>query len=420
MKFPTSTGPGRCRGTGLLSLQPLRRVLRRALLIAGGLALGLPCVSMAQTADDLNAIVTWGPPMVSANPSAGNRINNQTVRQIAHISAGGARVRVKFSNRWNPQPLVIGGAQVAVRTTGSAIDPGTSRTLTFSGSTSFTMPPNSELLSDWVDLTVDALSDLAVDLYLPGDTSAAGSVLSVRNGALQTNYIATAAGNNVGAQPFPTATTRGIWQFLSAIDVVQPLKKGAVVAFGDSITEGLTSTSDSNSRWPDVLARRLSQAGIQFGVANVGISGNTVTSIGSAGNPSAMARMDQEVLAHTGVTHIIVLLGINDASSMTDTAIIAALQQIVMRARTQQLKIYLGTLTPFGNASATVKARRTAINNWIRTTREIDGYIDFDAAVRNPANPEQFAPGFNNSDTLHPNNAGLAAMGNAIDLALFQ
>lgn len=397
-----------------------RRFLQRSVAVAGALAIALPAALPARAATpfDPDAVVTWSAPMVSAAPTDANRINNQTLRQIAHVSIGGSRVRIKLSNRWGTTPLDIGGAQVALRASAENIVPGSGRPLTFSGSPTFSVPAGAELLSDWVELAVPDLADLAVDIYLPGDTSATGSILTVRNGALQTNYVSI-AGNSVGAMSFPTASTRATYNFLAAIDVVAPGKRGSIVAFGDSITEGLRSTANTNQRWPDVLARRLLPS-TRMGVANQGISGNRATSGGST-NPSALSRMDRDVIVQTGATHVILLLGINDASGgVFADDIIAALQQVVIRARTQQLKIFVGTVTPFGNASDAVEARRLAVNQWIRTTPEVDGVVDFDLAIRDPANPRRMLPIYDSGDTLHPSDAGYEAMGNAVDLNLFR
>jgi len=268
---------------------------------------------------------------------------------------------------------------------------------------------------------VPDLADLAVDLYLPGDTGTVntGSPLTVFSGAMQTNYVS-AAGNFVGAASFPTTSTRLSWSFMSAIDVIAAGNRGAVVAFGDSITQGLRSTNDTNRRWPDVLAQRLVPT-MRMGVANVGISGNRVAQGGGSTNPSALARMDSDVIVQTGATHVVLLLGINDISGgLSAQDVIAALQQVVIRARTQQLKIFVGTLTPFANATDAREAIRMAVNDWIRTTPETDGVVDFDVAIRDPANPRRMLAIYDSGDTLHPNDAGYAAMGNAIDLNLFR
>ncbi|NUZ07081.1 GDSL-type esterase/lipase family protein [Piscinibacter koreensis] len=422
MKFTGSKGSGQPGQTwGLFGFDVLRRrLVQGATACVAALAIALPMGAAAQLRDgsEVDTVATWSAPIVSANPATGNRVNNQTLRQIAHISIGGTRVRVRLTNRWNPQPLTIGGAQVALRTTDNGIDGSTSRPLTFSGSSSIVIPPFSEMLSDWVDLTVPDLVDMAVDLYIPGDTSATGNVLSVFSGARQTNYLSQ-EGNFVGSTAFPQAGTRTIWQFLASIDVVAPGNRGAIVALGDSITEGFGMVTNSNGRWPDVLARRLLPAN-RLGIANVGISGNRVSVGAGSTNPSALARFDADVIARTGAKYVIVLLGINDANGGTSGEdIISALRQVAIRARAQQMKIFIATITPFGRATDVVEARRILINNWIRTTRETDGYVDFDAVIRDPANPRMMRNDLQSGDQLHPNNAGYEVMGNAIDLSLF-
>ena len=420
----TRSNAARQRGGehGVLRFDALRRrFIKGTAALAGALALAMPFAAPAQPqmGPETDSVVTWGVPIVSANPSNNNRVNNQTLRQVTRISIGGTRVRVKFSNRWNPMPLEIGGAQVAVRTTGNGIDPATSRPLTFSGNATFVMPPFSELMSDWVDLVVPDFADLTVDAYIPGDTSATGTVLSVRNGANQTNYVSS-AGNFVGSTEFPQASTRNTWTFLASIDVVAPGNQGAVIALGDSITEGLGSTLNTNGRWPDVLARRL-LPNVRVGVSNVGISGNRVAQGGGSTNPSALARFDRDVIAQTGAKWVIMLLGINDANGGTSAEdIIAAMKQVAIRARSQQMKIFIGTITPFGNGNAAVQARRATINQWIRTTREIDGFVEFDIPMRDPNNPLRLRDGLHIGDQLHPNNAGYEVMGNAVNLEILR
>jgi len=371
---------------------------------------------------DLRDVATWSAPMVSAVPSATNQINNQTLREIAHVSIGGSQARVKLSNRYGTAPLVIGGAQIALRDSGANIVAGSGRTLTFSGSPTFTIPAGAELLSDWVSFTVPPLADVAVDLYVPGDTGTVntGSPLTVFNGAMQTNYVSQ-TGNFVGTTVLPVASTRLAWSFLSAIDTRASHASGTIVAFGDSITQGLRSTNDTNRRWPDVLARRImaADAGNEKGVANVGISGNRVWVGGTSTNPSAMARVDRDALVQTGATHIIMLLGINDISGgATADQVIAALQQIADRAHSIGLKIIGGTMTPFGNATDAREVIRVTVNDWIRTTNEFDGVVDFDAALRDPANPRRMQAIYDSGDTLHPNDLGYEVMGNAVDLNL--
>lgn len=398
---------------------PWGRLHKALLALASGAILSLPALAPATAQTRDQPVVTWAAPMVSSNPTANNRIANQTLRQIAHISLGGERLRVKFSNRWGTVPLEVGGAMVALRTTEADIDPASRRALSFGGVASFSVPAGGELLSDWVDLTVADQADLAIDLYLPGDTVANASALTVRNGALQTTYLST-EGNHVGATALPVASTRLQWNFLAAVDVAASTRLPALLAFGDSITEGLRATVNTNRRWPDVLAGRLLPTR-RMGVANLGISGNRVWTGGGATNPSAMARFDPDVLAQSGATHVIIMLGINDISGgATADDVIAAHRQIITRARTQQLKILGGTLTPFGNAPDAREAHRLAVNQWIRTSREFDGVVDFDAALRDPANPRRMLPQYDSGDSLHPSDAGYEAMGNAVDLRLLR
>ena len=415
-----------------MSIARTRSLVRRGSRIVGpaitklffAATIGVAAIGSAKAAlssDDLNSVVTWAVPAVSASPSTGNRVSNQTLRQIARVSVGGDRMRIKLSNRWNPLPLEIGAAHVALRDVNQGLVAGSAREVTFSGAASITIPAGGELLSDWVEMTVPDQADVAVDVFLPGDTSATGTVLTVRNGALQTNYLST-QGNYAGALSFPVASTRGIWQFLAAIDVVRTPKTSAIVAFGDSITEGLRSTADTNRRWPDVLARRLLAAGpaLSRSVIDVGISGNRVGAGGGSTNPSALSRFDRAVIAQTGARFVIVLLGINDISGgATADDVIANLRQVIVRARTHKLKIYGGTITPFGNQNDVREGYRMAVNAWIRSSKEWDGVVDFDAAIRDPANPRRILPQYDSGDTLHPSDAGYEAMGNAADLSLF-
>jgi len=210
---------------------------------------------------------TWataGVPRPQAAPGAGRgpaplNFNNQTLRQIVHVSLGGDRVRVVLSNAFGTAPLPVGAASVALRQKDSAIVAASSRPLTFGGATSTSVAAGAVAVSDPVNLAVPALADLALDIFLPGDTAASSSPLTTHNGALQTSYIS-GAGNHAGESDWTTPATMQAWFFLSAVDVAAPDNVGAMVAFGDSITDGTLSTPDTNSRWPDHLARRLAIA----------------------------------------------------------------------------------------------------------------------------------------------------------------
>jgi lysophospholipase L1-like esterase len=363
-----------------------------------------------------------GPPPVLPAPI---NFSNQTLRQIVHVSIGGDRVRVVLSNAFGTVPLIVGAAHVALRVMDAAIDPKSDRPLTFGGSASATIAAGAVIVSDPVTLTVPAFADLAIDVFLPGDTAVSPSPLTTHAGALQTNYIST-DGNHAGKADLPVMTTTQAWFFLARVEVVAPQRVGAIVAFGDSITDGTRSTANTNSRWPDQLAKRLAASNAGIGVLNQGIAGNRVLCDGAG--VSALARFDRDVLVQPGVTHVVVLESINDIgigrNSATPSAadLIVAHRQLIDRAHAHGLKIYGATLTPFdGAAYATPEgeAKRQAVNEWIRTSKAYDGVIDFDAAVRDPAAPAKIQQRFNPGDNLHMNDAGYQAMADAINLGLF-
>jgi lysophospholipase L1-like esterase len=291
---------------------------------------------------------------------------------------------------------------------------------------SATIAAGAIVVSDPIDLTVTAGSDLAVDLYVPGDTAASGSPVTMHTGANQTSYVSV-SGNFSGAESLPVAATTPSWFLLARVEVVAPAATGAIVALGDSITDGSRSTPNTNNRWPDLLAKRLAQAGgPKLAVLNAGIAGNRVL-LDNAG-PNALARFDRDVLAQTGVTHVIVMEGINDIGQGRSNPIpsaadlIAAHRQLIVRAHARGLKIVGATLTPFEGAGYWTpegEAKRATLNEWIRTGREYDGVIDFDAAVRDPNRPTMFLPQYQSGDNLHPSDAGYQAMASAIDLSLF-
>lgn len=354
--------------------------------------------------------------------------NNQTLRQIVHTSVGGEQVRVKLSTN-GASALVIGAAHIALRDAGDAIVPGSDRTLTFSGNPVITIPPGAQILSDPVNLNVPALGDLAVSIFVPGITGPATWHFE----ALQTSYISPPGDFTASAvMPVGTTTTQA-WFWLAAVEVVASKQTGAIVCLGDSITDGTASTPDTNNRWPNHLARRLiAQPGNhKMGVLDEGIAGNRILQDIIA--PNALARLDRDVLTQTGVTHVIVLEGINDIgfgafgfTVPTADEIIAGHQQLIERAHARGLKIYGATLTPFegtpfpGYFTPAGEAKRQAVNAWIRTSGEYDAVIDFDLVTRNPNDPTFLLPAYDSGDHLHPSDAGYEAMGNAIDLKLFK
>jgi lysophospholipase L1-like esterase len=356
--------------------------------------------------------------------------NNQTLRQIVHTSIGGSRVRVVLSNAYGTAPLTIGAAHVALRDKSSYIETGSDRPLTFSGRPTIAIPANAVMYSDPVSLTVPQMADLAIDLYLPGNTDTPVP-LTMHPGAFQTNYVSE-TGNHVGTAKLPTVATVQNWFVIYRVEVQTPESVGGLVTFGDSITDGTRSTPDTNNRWPDQLVRRmLSQATpLKMGLMNAGIAGNRILSEGvfQAGI-NALARFEHNALSQPGVTHIVVMEGINDIGNArtnpTPTAedTIAGYKQLIDQAHSKGVKIYGATLTPFYGAvyyTEVGEGKRQAVNQWIRTSRAFDAVIDFDAATRDPNDPKKLLAAYDSCDHLHPNDAGYKAMAAAIDLGLFK
>jgi lysophospholipase L1-like esterase len=365
------------------------------------------------------------------------QFTNQTLRQIVHVSIGGSKARVVLSNAYGTAPMTVGAAHIALRDARGAIQTASGRPLTFSGQPTITIPVNAVVYSDPVNLTIAPMTDLAIDLYLPGSTNTPATI-TMHGGALQTSYISE-TGNHAGKATMPQAGTTQSWFLLSRVDIVAPDAAGAIVAFGDSITDGSRSTPDTNNRWPDHLARRLQSQGIRMGVLNAGIGGNRVVSeaqvppgtdvraVGAGIN--ALARFEHHVLSVPGATHVIVLEGINDIGNARDNPtpsaadLIAAHKQLIEQAHTRGLRIIGATLTPFWGAayySDAAEAKRQAVNEWIRTGKSYDGVIDFDKATRDPADPKKLLEKYDSCDYLHPSDAGYKAMADAIDLSLFK
>jgi lysophospholipase L1-like esterase len=377
--------------------------------------------------------VSQGLPVGGQSPL---HFGDQTLRQIAHITIGGSRFRIVFSNTFGTAPLTIGAAQVALRDKDAAIVPRSSRVLTFAGVARTTVPAGAILVSDPVDLVAPDFADLAIDLYLPEDTAAMKSPITMHPASWQTNYVSP-PGNHAGAVTMPVQTTTAYRRgdglvsassfFLTRIEVMAPAQAGAIVTIGDSITDGTASTIDTNNRWPDHLARRLAKAGMRMGVLNAGFGGNRLLREGNG--PSALARFDRDVIAQPGVTHVVVLEGINDIGQARESAspsaaeLIAAHKQLIERAHARGIKAFGATLTPFEGANywtAEGEAKRQALNEWIRTSKAYDAVFDFDAAVRDPNRPAKLLTQYDPGDHLHLNAAGYQAVANAIDLSSFR
>jgi lysophospholipase L1-like esterase len=353
-------------------------------------------------------------------------LNDQTVRMVVHTSIGGRRVRVEFSNAINGTPLAIGSAHLALRDKDSAIVPGTDRALTFNGKPNCAVDPGVLLYSDPVDLEVAAFSDLAVSIYLPKDTGPPTN----HSLGMHTAYISKgdAAGQTV--MPDPVLTRAYFW--LSAVDVAAPSDALAVVALGDSITDGQGTTLDANLNWAAVLAKRLAanKATAHAAVLNLGVAGNQL--LRDRAGVSALARFDRDVLSRPGVKWLIVFEGINDISlhgqtdsddPLTSDDLIAGYRQLIERAHTFGIRVVGATITPqegtrLGTANA--ESIRNAANQWIRTGGAFDALVDLDAAVRDPDHPSRLRPNFDSGDHIHISDAGNEAMANAFDLEIFR
>ena len=396
-------------------------------------------------------IGTWATAAQAAPPAGADNFRNQTVRLIVHVSAGGKKVRVRVSNTFGEQPLVIGRAHVARRTMGADIDPGSDRPLRFRGNASVTIPARSEAVSDPVDLDVPPMSDLAISLYFPESAQATTSHLL----ALQTNYVSTGTGDNTAAVRFPVEKTISSWPFLTGVDVVASARGAAIVAFGSSLTDGDGSTEDANRRWPDVLAERLQKASgsaAELGVLNEGIIGNRLLYDSPPGpaNPfgpilgeSGLKRFQRDVLSQSGIKYVVLCLGVNDimfpafpftppTEAITANDIIDGYRQLITRAHAKGIRIFGTTIPPFEGAKFEAAGMnidlytperdrtRMAVNEWIRHSGAFDGVVDFDQAVRDPDRPARLLPAFAAEDHLHVNDAGNAAQAGAISLGLFQ
>jgi len=349
---------------------------------------------------------------------------NNTLRQIVYVSIGGSTLRVQFSNAFGTSPVTINAAHIALATSGSGIDPSTDVALTFDGEPSVTIPAGEEVFSDPFEFALLAQTKVAVTTHF-GEMS--NTVVTGHPGSRTTSYLQ-AGGDALSAESMPSAAMTDHWYILTGIDVMAPTTSRAVVILGDSITDGRGSTTNGNDRWPDALSRRLRENSPTAGVAvlNMGVGGNAVLSGGLG--PTALARFDRDVLEQRGVRWVIVLEGVNDLgaanSEQVADQLIAAYQQFIDKAHGKDLLIYGVPILPFGKNTdyynATREAARQKVNEWIRTSGELDAVIDLDEAVRDPMNPQNLREDLDfQDDGLHLNPTGLQLMADSIDLSLF-
>ena len=326
---------------------------------------------------------------------------------------------------------MIGAANIALSATGASTVPGSDRTLTFGGDPSITIPPGALVVSDPVELEVPDRGDLAVSIFVPENTGPATWHFQGR----QTSFISP-PGDFTASAVMPVSSTTQARFWLAGVDVTASEHTGVIVAIGESITDGAQSTVDANARWTDQLARRLlAQPGHRaMGVLNEGLAGNRL--LHDSLGPNALARFDRDVLAQTGVTHVIVQAGANDiftlnpVEEVTVEQVIQGHRQLIERAHSKGLRIFGCTLTPvegfllpgtpFPVFTPEKEVKRQAVNAWIRTSGEYDGVIDFDRVLRDPTSPTKIRALYDSGDHGHPNDLGYNALANAIDLKLFR
>ena len=352
---------------------------------------------------------------------------NCTLRQFVHVTIGGTQLRVRLSNAYGRNPVTVKSAHIALAAgAGSAgngeVDPATDKALTFHGAATTTIAPGEDVLSDPLDYKLPALTNLAITIYF-GDISA--TVLNGHPGSRTTSFIK--SGDVVSAPNMAGAKTTEHWYIITGVEVQAPDSSKAVVVLGDSITDGRGSTTGGNNRWPDDLARCLATNAPTTGVAvvNMGIGGNTVLRGGLG--PTAEARFDQDVLGQSGARWLIIFEGVNDIGGsrglVVATNLINAFEQFIDKAHAHGLRVYGATITPFGTSfydRGGHVAAQQAVNDWIRNSGRFDAVIDFDAAVRDPANPNKLLPAYDSGDHLHLSPAGYQAMAEAIPLKLFR
>lgn len=389
--------------------------------------------SAATSARAADWVSTWGGSAMSPSAlvSPVQTLDDQTVRNIIYTTAGGNTLRIRVSNAFGDRTVTIGAATVARQVSGAAVDPATLRALTFGGHRSVRLAGGAAALSDPVRFAVPALRTLAVSLYLPDFTGPA----TYHQLGQQTNYLA-AGDHTAAAGAAAFGTTVSSWFFLDAVQV-RTAAPGAIIAVGDSITDGFNSTVDANNRWPNVLARRLAarQGRHAPAVVDEGISGNRVLSDSVCLGVKLLDRLRRDVFSQPGARTIVLLEGVNDLgfsqlpdadcsapnTNVSADQLIRAYKEIIRQAHARGLRIYGGTIVPFQGAGywdPAAEQKRGVINDWIRGSHAFDGVVDFAAATAAPGQPTMLDPAFDSGDHLHPNDAGYAAMAAAADRAL--
>ncbi|QJE02614.1 SGNH/GDSL hydrolase family protein [Massilia forsythiae] len=426
-------------GPGVQPARPRRRAfLRGAAGLAAGLAHGPAPAQTALAALADSPCATWGTALTGPAPASSMlSFNNQTLRLIVRASIGGARVRVRLSNEWGNAALQVGAAWLGIHAAGANVAAASNRQLRFNGKAGATMAAGATLSSDALDFPLPPFAGLALSLYLPGAVQAA----SVHDAAFQTSYVS-ATGDHAGAAAMAVQRTLYSWPLLAEIDAAGPAPgsataapASALVALGDSLTDGARSSGNADRRWPDYLARRLAAqrpAGwAPVGVVNRGISGNRLLA-DSADTPlagrAAVERFERDVAATAGARYLAVLVGINDiirspsANPVTADQLAAGYTRLAARAHARGMLALGATMPPFEGYTWYTTARdgvRRRANDWIRNGGAFDAVADFDAVLRDPRQPTRLLARYDSGDHLHPQDAGYEAMAQAVPLGLF-
>ncbi|MEU4288644.1 SGNH/GDSL hydrolase family protein [Kribbella sp. NPDC026596] len=417
----------------------------RAVAVTAALALagsGLAGASYGQGQHDDEWVGTWATAVTHGNATGSTNLGltDQSVRLVVRPTVGGDRIRIRLSNIYGEKTVTVGAATVAKPNKStpelSDIDPNTLRTLTFNGSGTASMVKGSELLSDPVNLKLGSLDDLVVSLYFPENTGPT----TFHGSSIQDNFVGP---TNLVTQPGGAAytlTRRCCFFFLSGVDVQTEKSDGSIVVLGDSITDGTNSTPNGNNRWPDQLAERLAAAGHKSfpSVLNAGLAGSRLNHEGTEPSDNgafpgfnevgvnALARLNEDVFAQTGVRTVITQLGINDIWMSDDSAteIIGALRQVNAQAKERGIRSLVTTITPFEGLGGTdswtpaKEATRQAVNSYLRSSHEFDGVLDFDKVLRDPAAPSKLRAELDSGDHIHPNDTGYQAMAASVPLNL--
>ncbi|MDX3843305.1 GDSL-type esterase/lipase family protein [Streptomyces europaeiscabiei] len=396
-------------------LREHRRFAALVTALAAILAALLPTTSAAAETKQPPWTGTWA---TAQHASYDPGTSEVTVRIPVRVSAGGSSVRIRLTNAFTTEPVTIGHATVGRRDGGSAV--AKPYEVRFGGKDEVTIPAGEQAVSDAVRIPVPARSDLVVSLYFPGRLTH----ISQHWMGLQTVYWTPDGGGDHASDAAGGAFTRtdSTFPFLTGVDVRGGDTAGSVVALGDSITDGASSTSNTNRRWPDYLAGRLSACSSTAGVLNEGISGNRITA-GVDGNPSALDRLERDVLSQPGARTVILFEGVNDLSwgGATGDQVIDGMKEISRRVHARGLRLIGATVVPYrgwGDWWTEAKeADRQKVNAFVRDSGGVfDDYADFDKAVRDPDDPTRYAAAFDSGDHLHPNDTGMKAFADAVDL----